>query len=157
MTLANGIPFPPTWPTFSPGIYPLSGNINSVPTLIDPNAGRPARQNQWSIGLQHEISQNLVVEASSVGNRGVWWSAPGLVDFNALTPQALATRDLDINNPADQSLLLASVNSGLAASRGFSTPPYPGFPTNASVAQSLRPFPQFSSLLTPTAAPLGKT
>jgi hypothetical protein len=157
LTLANGIPFTPTWPTFSPGVYPLSGNINSVPTLIDPNAGRPARQNQWSIGLQHEISQNLVVEASYVGNRGVWWSAPGLVDFNALTPQALATRGLNINSPADQSLLLASVNSGLAASRGFSTLPYSGFPSNASVAQSLRPFPQFNSLLTPTAAPLGKT
>jgi len=156
-TLQSGIPFTPSWPTFSPGVYPLSGNINSVPTLVDPNAGRPARQDQWSIGLQREISENLVVEASDVGNRGVWWSAPGLVDFNALSPQILAAHGLDINNPADQGLLLASVNSGLAASRGFNMPPYAGFPVNASVAQSLRPFPQFNNLLSPTAAPLGKT
>ena len=44
-----------------------------MPRLLDRNAGRPARLLQWNIGLQREIGRNLVVEASYVANRGVWW------------------------------------------------------------------------------------
>ena len=47
---------------------------------------RPARQYQWSIGFQREIFKNLVVEASYVANRGVWWQAPALLNLNAITP-----------------------------------------------------------------------
>src|SRR5450756_2275484 len=46
--------------------------------MVDENAGRGARIWQWSIGLQRELSKNLVVEASYVGNRGVWWAAQTL-------------------------------------------------------------------------------
>jgi hypothetical protein len=38
------------------------------------------------------------------------------------------------------------MTSAVAASRGFSTPPYPGFPLTSTVAQSLRPFPQFTTI-----------
>jgi hypothetical protein len=44
----------------------------------------------------------------------------------------------------------------VAAQRGFNTPPYPGFPTSQTVAQSLRPFPQFGNIATMW-APLGNT
>ena len=57
--------------------------------LFDANAGRPPRQSQWSIGIERELSTNLVVEASYVGNRGVWWPAPYLQDVNAITPAML--------------------------------------------------------------------
>ncbi len=43
-----------------------------------------------------------------------------------------------------------------AAARGFRYP-YPGFPSSSTVAQSLRPFPQFSGALTPMWAPLGNS
>ena len=52
---------------------------------MDANAGRPARQYQWSIGVQREIFRDLVVEASYVANRGVWWQAPTLLNLNAIT------------------------------------------------------------------------
>ncbi len=90
--------------------------------------------------------KNLSVEAAYVGNRGVWWTAPGLMDVNAITTQNLAAHNLNINTPADQQLLISSLNSALAINRGFQNSPYSGFPVTATVAQSLRPFPQFTSI-----------
>ncbi len=123
---------------------------------LDPNAGRPPRQNQWSIGIQREITRNLLVEAAFVGNRGVWWTAPALLDTNGLTPQILSSVGLNINNPADRTLLTSPLGSPLAVSRGFNGLPYSGFPATTTVAQSLRPFPQFGSIQS-LWSPLGKT
>jgi hypothetical protein len=122
----------------------------------DQNAGRPARQTQWSIGLQRELAKDMVVEASYVANRGVWWNAPGMIDVNALTPQIIAAHGLNINNTNDQTLLKSPLSSTIAAQRGFNTPPWPGFPLSATVAQALRPFPQFNSI-TSLFSPLGDT
>ena len=159
MLLQNGIQVPPSqymWPNFNPGQFPNGAALNSPPVAIDQNAGRPARQNQWSVGLQREVLRDLVVEASYVGNRGVWWYSPGLINVNALTPQILAQYGLDINNAADRTLLTSPLNSTTAAARGFNNPPYPGFPLTATVAQALRPYPQFGTI-TYWWSPLGKT
>jgi len=159
MTLAKGIPFPPLpFPNYDPGQFPQAGyaGTQAPTTWYDQNAGRPARQYQWSVGLQRELMRDLMVEASYVGNRGVWWNAPGLIDVNALTPQRIAAAGLSLNNPADVQLLSSTLGSALAISRGFSKPPFTGFPTTLTVAQSLRPFPQFSSI-TALWAPDGNT
>ena len=159
MLLQNGIQVPPSqymWPNFNPGQFPNGAALNSPPIAIDQNAGRPARQNQWSVGLQREILRDLVVEASYVGNRGVWWYSPGLINVNALTPQILSQYGLDINNAADRTLLTSPLNSAAAAARGFNNPPYPGFPLTATLAQALRPYPQFGTI-TYWWSPLGKT
>jgi len=110
---------------------------------MDPNAGRPARQYQWSVGFQGEISQNLAVDVTYVGNRGIWWQAPALLNFNAITPALLRSFGLDINNAADRTLLLSRMDSPAVMARGFK-PPYPGFPPGQVLAQALRPFPQFA-------------
>jgi hypothetical protein len=159
-TLADGYPtagYPPQWPNFNPGQFPtLRAGCVATSTCtpgpfsggayMDLNAGRPARQYQWSIGLQRELGRNLVVEADYVANRGVWWQAPGLLNLDAITPDRLKAVGLDINNAADRTLLTSLMNSATAASRGFNKPPYPGFPLGQTVAQSLRPFPQFTSI-----------
>jgi hypothetical protein len=158
MSLRNGIPFtPPPFPTYDAGLYPSPGYATRQAPAVwyDRNAGRPPRQWQWSIGIQREIFPNLAVEIAYVGNRGVWWNAPGLVDINANTPEGLAAAGLDITNPADQTLLRAPLSNANVIARGFRAP-YAGFPLNATLAQSLRPFPHFSSI-TPLWAPLGKT
>jgi hypothetical protein len=163
MTLAVGVPFAPLpFPNPNVGQYPQTGvapTTQSPPTWYDQNAGRPARQYQWSVGAQREIMRDLVAEANYVGNRGVWWNAPGLVDENALTLQAITAAGLNINNPADVQLLASPLNSALAISRGFSKPPFAGFPLTATVAQALRPFPQFggSPSITALWAPDGNT
>ncbi len=164
MVLSTGLPRTAdqiAWPKYDAGLYPLKGNpaIVAFPNglgLIDPNAGRPPRVFQWSAGIQREISQNLAVEVSYVGNRGAWWQANGLVDYNGITQSRLASFNLDLNNAADRTLLLSKLSDPIASQRGFNTPPYQGFPLSQTVAQSLRPFPQFLSI--PALwAPLGRT
>ena len=85
----------------------------------------------------------------------MWWNSPGLIDVNALTPERLSAFGLDLNNAADRNLLIARLDSATAAVRGFRAP-YAGYPLSATVAQSLRPFPQFASI-TSLWSPLGKT
>jgi len=157
MTLSTGIPLSPVWPDLRANLYPSTAtSITAGPPAVDQNYGRPARMLQYSVGLQREISRDLVVEASYVGNRGVWWRTSSLLDYNALTPQGLLSQyGLDWSNPADRAILSAPLNSA-AAGRFQNKVPYAGFPTTQTVAQSLRPFPQFTSL-TATGAPLGKT
>ncbi len=157
MILSNGIPAAPAWPNLTPSLFPNSpANIAGGPAVVDQNYGRPARTWQWNVGLQREIFRDLVVEASYVGNRGVWWRAAGMVDYNALQPGILASRyGLDWSNAADRTILTSQL-SNVAAARFRSLVPYTGFPVGQTVAQSLRPFPQFTGLAA-TGAPLGKT
>jgi Carboxypeptidase regulatory-like domain/TonB dependent receptor len=156
MILSQGIPLRPVWPDLRAGLFPTSGTTGAPP-VVDQNYGRPARLWQWSFGIQHQFGKDLLLDAAYIGNMGVWWRTGTLVDYNALTPDSLkANYNLDWSNPADRTILAAQLNSA-AAGRFQNKLPYAGFPASSSVAQSLRPFPQFSSVMTPTGAPLGKT
>src|SRR5215469_15754423 len=157
-TLAGGIPYQITFPNFDPGQQPLPGTIGNPTNMVDRNAGRPARIVQWSIGIQREISSNLVVEASYVGNQGVWWAAQTLSPYasNGIPDSTFAAWGLNLNNAADRTLLASPINSPMAVSRGFSGLPYAGFPAGLTVAQALRPLPQFSGVVQ-TWTPLGDT
>jgi hypothetical protein len=161
-TLAQGYPtadYPAAWPNFNPGQYPTSAP-NPGPfggAFMDPNAGRPARQYQWSAGFQRELTKDMVLEASYVANRGIWWQAPALLNLNAITPSRLQALGLDINKTTTQTLLTSQLNSAAAAAAGFSAPPYPGFPLTQLVAQALRPFPQFNGTIPVYWDPLGKS
>jgi len=149
-TMANGVPFAPLpFPNFDPGQFPQPGYATTqAPAFyLDQNAGRPPRQVQYSFGVQRELSRDLMVEASYVGNVGVWWVAPQYVNPNAITPDLLSHYGLSLNNPADLTLLASPVNSATAAARGFNKIPYAGFPATATVAQALRPFPQFNTVI----------
>jgi hypothetical protein len=149
-TLAQGIPLsfrPPAWPTYDPAQFPTGlPTPGPGPVLMDPGAGRPGRQYQFSVRLQREITKDLAVEASYVGQRGVWWQAPGLLNINAISVDRLKVFGLDLNNAADRTLLTSQVGSAAAAARGFNRLPYAGFPSTQLVAQALRPFPQFTTL-----------
>jgi hypothetical protein len=131
--------------SLDPGIRPLLGQINSPPTYENPSGGRPGRINQWNISLQRELTKDLVLEAAYVGNRGVWLQSDQIQSMNVLTPQRLASFGLNINSPTDQALLLLPMSSPQVAARGFKVP-YATFPTAQTLAQALRPYPQFSTI-----------
>ena len=150
------------WPNLSAGYYPIGGVVpGTAPQYMDQNAGRPARQYQYSFSVQRELTNNLLVDVSYVGNRGVWWptynATGGQMNlYNWLSPQLLSSYGLSLTNPADLAMLLAPIGS--AAAGPFQNKlPFPGFPLTATVAQSLRPFPQFNSNPTVIEAPLGET
>jgi hypothetical protein len=128
--------------TLDPGIRPLPGQMANSPAYYNPAGGRPPRINQWNISIQREISKDLVAEIAYVGNRGVWLQSDALQQFNNTTAQTFASYGLDINNAADRTLLLSPMNSAQVIARGFKAP-YPGFPMGQTLAQALRPYPQF--------------
>jgi hypothetical protein len=164
---ANGAPLTLSqiaWPNFDPGFYPIQGVIPGTgPQVYDPQAGRPARQYQWSFSIQREVIRDLLVEASYIGSHGVWWSSSlsptgvgSLVNYNYLSTAILNQYGLSLNNPADLATLLAPIGSP-AAGRFQNKLPFANFPLTATVAQSLRPFPQFNAGLGVINAPLGST
>ncbi len=153
--LRDGSPGPKPWPNFDAGQYPTPGTTTAPPYAFDHNAGRPPRQIQWSFSIQQEITRNLAVEAAYVGNRGAWWEGNALLNVNALTAEALAKKGIDVNNASDRSLLLLPMTSSLVKARGFGAP-YAGFPMTSTLAQALRPFPQFGTI-SHLWAPLGRT
>jgi hypothetical protein len=131
--------------SLNPGIRPDPGQINTPPYWIDPNGGRPSRIMQWSVGLQREITRDLLIEAAWVKNRGAWLQANSLIDLNGSTSQQIAAAGLDINSAADRTLLTSRLDSALAQQRGFKAL-YAGYPLSLTVGQTLRPFPQFGSI-----------
>lgn len=180
-TLAAGNPYAPgnpygnpvdVYPNFTPQ-YPsrsASGLINPQSPFIsiDRNAGRPARILQWSIGLQREVTRDIVVEAEYVGNRGVWWTAPVLAttNYNALTPQGLLQNwGLNVANAGDRALLTTPINSPAVQARfpqfavvnGAVPSVYPGFPASQPLNQALRPYPQWNGVPPFLGPPLGDT
>jgi hypothetical protein len=163
MTLGTGVPLTLSqiaYPNFSASYFPvvaLPGTPGPPTTyLIDPNAGRPSRSYQWSIGAQREVIRNLIVDASYVGNRGIWWPTATPVNYNANTPQSLLAYGLDITTAAARAILAAPIGSA-AAGPLQNKLPYSNFPLTATVAQALRPFPQFTTAPQALWAPLGDT
>ncbi|HEY3838212.1 MAG TPA: TonB-dependent receptor [Bryobacteraceae bacterium] len=143
---------------YDPGLNVVpNGGIQAAPALVDRNSGRPSRVNQWNISLQREVVRDVIVEAAYVGNHGVWLptgssqgfynaSVGNLINYDAVSPAVLAKYGLsDLTDPNVRSLLSATIGSAAAVAAGFKSP-YPGFPSTASVLQSLRPFPQYSSI-----------
>ncbi|MBZ5634610.1 MAG: TonB-dependent receptor [Acidobacteriia bacterium] len=138
-----------TWPNFDPGKQPIltAGLLPpSSPNTIFNSSARPPRTLQWSLGVQRELTKDIVVDVSYVANRGVWWSAEGLDTYqcNCLNDQRLALFGLSRNKQADLDLLTSRISSPQAIARGF-VPAYPGMPPDTLVNQQIRPFPQWAS------------
>jgi hypothetical protein len=132
------------------------GNPSASAITYDPSGARPARVNQWNIAVQRKLSANMSLEAAYVGNRGVWEQQGGLVNPNAITPARFKAFGVDLTNAATRTILTSQICSTAAINAGF-TLPYAGFPCTATVAQSLRPFPEYSVSLAPQFANQGNS
>jgi hypothetical protein len=150
-----GQPLPNVTPTnlyqasYDPGnlFVPGASIGGALASNVDSNGGRPPRVEQWNISLQREIFKDLIVEVFLVGNRAAWLNeGTGMISYDAVSPAKLASVGLgDLTNANTRTLLSSSITSPAAVAAGF-TLPYPTFPTTGTVLQSLRPYPQFSSI-----------
>ncbi len=116
---------------------------NQNATYLEPSSGVMPRTQNFSFGIQREISQNFVLEANYVGNHNTRQSDPQLVNINQVEPKYLSLGPL----------LTQSATSAGAVAAGIKVP-YPGF--TGSVAQALRQFPQYRTL-TAAATKAGST
>ena len=144
--------------TLNPGIAPQPGTLAAAPAwaaqFLDPDGGRPARVNQWNISLQRQLTRDMTLEAAYVGNRGAWEESRSLAALNAISPARLQALGLDLTNATTRTLLTSQICSTAAVNAGFKLP-YASFPCTASVAQSLRPFPEYNDSLAWWFAPTG--
>jgi hypothetical protein len=147
----------PVWPNFNVGQTPLPGGTTSgFLAYIDPGGARPPRQNQWSIGIQREVTQNTLIEAAYVGNRGVWWTGPAGY-LNQISPQVFAAYGLSpYSNATDNLLLGQTLASSAVISRLGSIVPYSGYAATNTLLNALRPFPQFNTIVVQN-SPTGRT
>jgi Carboxypeptidase regulatory-like domain/TonB dependent receptor len=155
------------WPNFAPS-YPVPAAPGIIPPAspfvsIAPNAARLPRTAQWSIGFQRQITENTVVEAAYVGNRGAWWTSPLLssINYNALRPEDMRRFGIDLSNPTDTTLLSTQINSPAVLARfphlRDPNSVYPGFPATQTLLQTLRPYAQWIGIPPFLGPPMGNT
>ena len=170
----------PAWPVTNPYVYPNPGSTSPATTVPDANQNRPPRINQFSIGIQRQITPNFIIEASYVANRAAWVQQAGgpLAFLSELSAQQYARYGLypypgtgpcstgggvcassTYNNNSDRVLLADPISSAVVsqtlASRGITgILPYSGFPTSSTLQSALYPFPQFGGL-EPAGSPTG--
>ncbi len=122
--------FPTNWPR-PPFIDPTVQNGTNV-NYIGHGDGRPPYFQNYQFSIQQQLASRLVVEAAYVGVKGTHLGN-ALVGLNQLNPSYLALG----------SLLTQNITSASAKTAGI-VAPYAGF--TGSVAQSLRPYPQFLNI-----------
>jgi hypothetical protein len=113
-----------------PNTDPNSANNQDVATTAR-DANRPGYTQNYNFTIQYELPHSTVLEVAYIGNKGtrMWGGSPGsgYTDYNGLPSNILARGDI-LNDP-------------VADHPEFT--PYPGFDTSLSVAQALRPYPQY--------------
>ncbi len=118
-----------TSPTISPTISNGSGT-----SFVGKNSARPPQVQMTNISVQHQLPGNMLLEIAYLNNLGHHISTTSAEEIN----------QLDFNRYGSLgSLLNQSVYSPAAVAAGIK-PPYAGF--QGSVAQALRPYPQFQGI-----------
>ena len=125
---------------FPPFIDPTIAN-GTGPVAVAKNDLTLPRYQNWSVTVEREITNNMRVDVSYIGNRGTrlsdHWQRMGLA-ANMNNPAILALGETTLNSPCDST----AAPTGICA--GGVPLPYPTFTGN--VAQALRPFPQYQNI-----------
>ncbi|MBC7928500.1 MAG: TonB-dependent receptor [Bryobacteraceae bacterium] len=123
--------FPSNWPR-PPFIDPTVQNGSNV-NMIGRGDARPPYFQNFQFSVQQEVITGLLLEASYVGVKGTRLGT-GLFNINEVDPSYLSLG----------STLTQNITSPAAAAAGI-TAPYAGF--RGSVAQALRPYPQYLNVV----------
>lgn len=127
--LDSGYPAYSQPPNLDPGVFngqPVTGSY------IQPTDGKPAQVYEWSLQMQQELANDLILSIGYLGNKA----------------QNLRSNVQNINNiPISDFKLGNQLNQSLANNNAGVTAPFPGFTslwgTGVQVQRALRPFPQY--------------
>ena len=129
--LDSGLPAYIQPPNLDPGIFNGQAVTNSY---IQAKDGKPAAIYEWSLQMQQEIAQDLILEIGYLGNKA----------------QNLRSNVQNINNiPISDFALGDQLNSPVVGNTAGVAVPFAGFPALwggapvAPVQRALRPFPQY--------------
>ncbi|AXC12972.1 Oar protein [Acidisarcina polymorpha] len=127
--LDSGYPAYPQPPSLDPGLFNGQAVTGS---FIAPSDGKPAAVYEWSLQMQQQLAEDLILSIGYLGNKA----------------QNLRSNVQNINNiPIADFALSSQLNQSVTANTAGVTPPFPGFTTiwgaNAPVQRALRPFPQY--------------
>ena len=126
--LRNGFPaFTGILPNLDPGI-----SVGSTAEWVNPDGARPPYTVNWNFNIQRELVAGIVADVAYVGVRGTRWPS-NLLNLNQVPTGQLALGPLLRRPHTDPEAVAAGI-----------TTPYPGF--TGSVAQALRPYPQYNAL-----------
>jgi len=139
----NGVPAYPPPPFFDPSLntgFVTGRGTGGAVTYGDPViGGRPPRYQNWNAGVQYALARTMTVGATYAGSKGDFLGGSGRGFFaNQLDPKFLA-----LGNLLTQQATPASIAAAQAIVPGVGLP-YAGF--NGTIAQMLRPFPQYSGV-----------
>ena len=109
-------------------------------TWVDPSSWKMPRVQNWSAGIQQQFTSNMIFELSYVGIHGTRQNAYLMSNVNQVNPKYLSLGPL----------LTQSISSPGAVAAGIPAP-YAGF--KGTVAQALRPYPQYQTLTSYLAKP----
>jgi Carboxypeptidase regulatory-like domain len=136
------------WPrpdpnNLDPGYLNRTG-FGNVPYWQARDSARMPEFYNWSFNIQRQLSNDWVVEMGYNATMGHHLTT-NIVAINQLDPAIFDSYVQRLGFATADSLFRGSVTSAAAQANGI-TVPYPGF--NGSVAQSLRPFPQYNDIAT---------
>ena len=139
----NGVPAYTAPPFFDPSLnagFVVGRGSGGGVTYGDPEiGGRPPRYQNWNAGVQFALAAKLTVSATYAGSVGDFLGGSGRGFFaNQLDPKYLALGNL-LTQPANA----ANIAAAQAIVPGVALP-YPNF--SGTIAQMLRPFPQYSGV-----------
>ena len=129
----SGFPAIPLGPDFDP-TFANGGSTSWMP----PYGARPPAVENYNVGIQQKLWGGVVLDASYVGTQSHHMS---ISPFNS---SGLNLNQLDPKYLALGTVLQSNVGSAQANAAGI-TAPYPGFV--GTVAQALRPYPQYQAII----------
>ena len=141
--LSQGVPAYP----LPPFIDPTFGNNGAVDWWQGREANRLPEMWSWTTTVQREIGGRFLIEAGYSAIIGTHLIS-NLLNYNQINVNALPA-NLNIYTAAGRNLLTTTFDNKnqLVAQAGF-TKPYAQFPDNFTLAQSLRPYPQYTGITT---------
>jgi hypothetical protein len=145
--LDQGIPPYP----LPPQINPSFANNTNVDYWNGNEALTPATYDTWTVSLQRELRRGMTLEVDYNGSKGTNLQG-NLLNLNQVPMSVVNELIARYGAAGAVTLLNSQITSATAVAAGIA-PPYPNFTnpsvqTNRSVAQALRPFPQYATINT---------